>query len=480
MSDQIHTQEEIDALLRGEMDMGNLNDDGTGGDNSNGGEPPSNGGSGGGTGSNIFDDILSDAEKNNLLEFTQNYIAVNLNVIESILGINSKILSQELKFVDIESFLQEKTYWGSVIEFIDGIWGKFFFLFDKEIAVGVSKLLLQKEEVSEEKLLESEFFEISNHIFGVSLPQLQNYFQVLVQGVLQETFTTETPDNKLVQESSHYYAAIFNINIENIGSGVFVVLYPWLFVNDNKSYFEVGMDSAESGILQEDINLSEQIDEQELEKVIGELAAKQNVDLPSEEEMPSSQSQTSGEQLISPEELASLQNMSIPSETPPQQPVSPAGMPQTTPPPSNQAAQYQANNMSGMQGGMEIPAQQVQQPFSQPASNKFANATIQNVEFSEINPGNVQNKAMPRNIELLLDVPLKVTVELGRTRKKIRDILELGVGSVIELEKQAGESVDLLVNDNLIAKGEVVVIDENFGIRITSIVSPQERLERIK
>ena len=75
---------------------------------------------------------------------------------------------------------------------------------------------------------------------------------------------------------------------------------------------------------------------------------------------------------------------------------------------------------------------------------------------------------------------MKITVELGRTRKRIREILDLGVGSAIELEKQAGESVDLLVNDNLIAKGEVVVIDENFGIRITSIVSPQERLERLK
>ncbi len=87
---------------------------------------------------------------------------------------------------------------------------------------------------------------------------------------------------------------------------------------------------------------------------------------------------------------------------------------------------------------------------------------------------------MPKNIELLLDVPLDVTVELGRTRKKIREILDLGVGSVVELDKLAGESVDLLVNDNLIAKGEVVVIDENFGIRITTIVSPQERLERLK
>lgn len=80
------------------------------------------------------------------------------------------------------------------------------------------------------------------------------------------------------------------------------------------------------------------------------------------------------------------------------------------------------------------------------------------------------------NIDLLLDVPLEVTVELGRTRMLIKDILELGIGSVVELNKLAGESVEVFVNNKLIAKGEVVVIDENFAVRITNIINPQERL----
>ena len=79
------------------------------------------------------------------------------------------------------------------------------------------------------------------------------------------------------------------------------------------------------------------------------------------------------------------------------------------------------------------------------------------------------------NIGIIMDVPLQVTVELGRTRKLIRDILELAPGSVIELDKLAGEPVDILVNGKLIAKGEVVVIDDNFGVRITDILSPLER-----
>ena len=84
------------------------------------------------------------------------------------------------------------------------------------------------------------------------------------------------------------------------------------------------------------------------------------------------------------------------------------------------------------------------------------------------------------NIALLLDVPLQVTVELGRTRKLIRDILELSPGSVIELDKLAGEAVDILVNGKLIAKGEVVVIDENFGVRITEIVNKTDRLNTLQ
>ncbi len=87
--------------------------------------------------------------------------------------------------------------------------------------------------------------------------------------------------------------------------------------------------------------------------------------------------------------------------------------------------------------------------------------------------------ASGRNIELLLDVPLQVTVELGRTRMRIRDVLSLGLGAVIELERAAGEPVDLYVNDQLFARGEVVVIEENFGVRVTEILSPEQRVRSL-
>lgn len=83
-------------------------------------------------------------------------------------------------------------------------------------------------------------------------------------------------------------------------------------------------------------------------------------------------------------------------------------------------------------------------------------------------------------IDMLLDVNLQVSVELGRTRLQIRDILQLGPGSIVELDKQAGEAVDILVNDKPIAKGEVIIIDENFGVRLTSITSVADRIKNLR
>lgn len=85
-----------------------------------------------------------------------------------------------------------------------------------------------------------------------------------------------------------------------------------------------------------------------------------------------------------------------------------------------------------------------------------------------------------KGIDFLLDIPLTFKVELGRTKMLIKDLLQLGQGSVIELDKLAGEPMEILVNDRLIAKGEVVVVNEKFGIRVTDILSPTERVRQLR
>ena len=93
---------------------------------------------------------------------------------------------------------------------------------------------------------------------------------------------------------------------------------------------------------------------------------------------------------------------------------------------------------------------------------------------------NENNNDQTRRLDLLLDVPLDIAVELGRARMSIQDLLALGPGSVIELDKIAGEALDMLVNDRLVARGEAVVVNDKFGIRITDIVSQSERIARLR
>lgn len=90
------------------------------------------------------------------------------------------------------------------------------------------------------------------------------------------------------------------------------------------------------------------------------------------------------------------------------------------------------------------------------------------------------NGVKDRNLSLIMDIPLKVTVELGRTKMPVSELLNLTQGSVIELAKLAGEPMEVLVNDKLIARGEAVVVNEKFGVRLTDIISPSERIEQLK
>jgi len=99
-------------------------------------------------------------------------------------------------------------------------------------------------------------------------------------------------------------------------------------------------------------------------------------------------------------------------------------------------------------------------------------------QFSALNSG--EPAAKNKNLNFILDIPLEVTVQLGRTRMLVNDLLKLGQGSVIELEKMAGETLEIMANQRLVARGEVVVINEKFGIRVTEIISPMERVEKLK
>lgn len=137
------------------------------------------------------------------------------------------------------------------------------------------------------------------------------------------------------------------------------------------------------------------------------------------------------------------------------------------------------DNLNGMQE-YYLQAQQSHDGLQGRTSpNKQKVKNVQPAKFAEFDTLTSISET-PRNLNMLFDIPLQVTVELGRTSKEVKDILELSPGSIIELDKLAGEPVDILINHKLIAKGEVVVIDENFGVRITDILSQKERIKNMK
>ncbi len=137
------------------------------------------------------------------------------------------------------------------------------------------------------------------------------------------------------------------------------------------------------------------------------------------------------------------------------------------PTPVQQQATYEP------QYGQATPQQQMQPRVQQPQ------VQVQQAQFANFESPSLK-QAESNNLNMLLDIPLQVTVELGRTKRSVKEILEMSSGSIIELDKLAGEPVDILVNNRHIAKGEVVVIDENFGVRITDILSQSERLSNLR
>ncbi len=158
---------------------------------------------------------------------------------------------------------------------------------------------------------------------------------------------------------------------------------------------------------------------------------------------------------------------------PPPPPPAPAAAPQAAAPPPPPPAPAAAPQAAAPPPPMAAPP-----PMYGQQARVSEGIPIQAAQFTPLATAPVQvNEA---NIGLILDVSLQVTVELGRTKKSIKDILELTNGSIVELDKLAGEPVDIHVNGKYLAKGEVVVIDENFGVRITDIVSPEERAAKLQ
>lgn len=114
------------------------------------------------------------------------------------------------------------------------------------------------------------------------------------------------------------------------------------------------------------------------------------------------------------------------------------------------------------------------------AEQSAAKKNYEKAEFDDLVPQPVAQGAGEKNLDVILDIPVTLSMEIGRTEITINDLLQLGQGSVVELDQLAGEAMDVMVNGTLIAHGEVVVVDDKFGIRLTDVISPTERIKKLK
>jgi flagellar motor switch protein FliN/FliY len=113
-------------------------------------------------------------------------------------------------------------------------------------------------------------------------------------------------------------------------------------------------------------------------------------------------------------------------------------------------------------------------------ADKASKPKAESAKFQELVPEEGSDESSEIHLDSILDVPVTISMEIGRTRINIRNLLQLNQGSVVELDRLAGEPMDVLVNGTLIAQGEVVVVNEKFGIRLTDVISPAERVKRLK
>jgi flagellar motor switch protein FliN/FliY len=180
------------------------------------------------------------------------------------------------------------------------------------------------------------------------------------------------------------------------------------------------------------------------------------------------------------------------SQQPPPQDYSqqppPQGYPQQQPPqgydPNYQQPYGQAPPGQYQQPYGQMPPGQYQQPYGQKPPHPSENVVShqQPVEVSNYNyrsfdaPPDQANMVSADNLDLIMSVPIQISVELGRTQKKIKDIAELTLGNIVELDRQAGDQVDVIANGRLIARGDVVVVDDNYSVKITEIIKTKEEL----
>ncbi|MDD3228556.1 MAG: flagellar motor switch phosphatase FliY [Oscillospiraceae bacterium] len=419
------------------------------------------------------------------------------------------------------------------IEFVEGVFGTNIMVFRRRDMQIILNLLMGNDDIPDEDenfefddLSMSAACEVANQMMGAAATALSEVFSRSVNISTPEAFVSQKGEsiNKTVFGKSTVEDMVgvsFNLTINGVMNSNFISMLPTSFAKDivtilmnanqaeapspaqsNSEQTASQQSSEQQQVAPQQPSEQQQAAPQqpsEQQQAVSQQPSEQQQAVsqqPSEQQQavpqqPSEQQQAAPQQPPVQQQQAVSQQMpmqqqAVPQQMPMQQQAVPQQMPmQQQAVPQQMPMQQQAvpQQMPMQQGGYSYPQQQGPS-FSGPMGGMISNQSpvgVKKAKFPDFSQQGNNNVAPLNsvNIEMLMNVPLEVSVEIGKTRRPIREIADFGQGTVIELDKQAGAPVDIIVNGQLLAHGDVVVIGDNFGVRITEIVGTKELMDSL-
>lgn len=392
-------------------------------------------------------------------------LGASATAMSTLLGSTVHITTPKVKILTRDQFEFKKLEpaVGVEIAYVEGLEGSNIMMFSRnDVRIIVGTLL--GEEIPDDKfeldeINRSAICEVMNQMMGASATALSEFLKFTVNistPVSFEITDAESFKNKYFPEAIPMVVISFTLEIEGKLKSEFLNIMPEKLAKRLLEPFEISLEEA-AEVQTEDKESGSKAVEETAEKVIEEAAEKEKT-------------QPDPEPAPTPQPAPAPQPASTPQPAPTSQPVYsqiPAGISADMNPAIlqllNQMQQSQVQMMQLMQD-MEKREQEGKKESREPALIRPANAPGLESSGSE-------NGEESANQEMLMKVPLEISVEIGRTKKLVKDILEFTQGSLVVLDKMAGEQADLYVNGQCVARGDIVVVEDNFGIRITDIVT---------
>ena len=404
-------------------------------------------------------------------------LGASATAMSTLLGSTVHITTPKVKILTRDQFEFKKLEpaVGVEIAYVEGLEGSNIMMFSRnDVRIIVGTLLgeeLSDDEFELDEINRSAICEVMNQMMGASATALSEFLKFTVNistPVSFEITDAESFKNKYFPEATPMVVISFILEIEGKLKSEFLNIMPEKLAKRLLEPFEISLEEA-AEIPVENKESGSKAAEETAEKVIEEAAEKEKTQ-PDPEPAPTPQPEPAPQPAPVPQPASTPQPVPTPQPAPTSQPVYsqiPAGISADMNPAIlqllNQMQQSQVQMMQLMQD-MEKREQEGKKESREPALIRPANAPGLESSGSE-------NGEESANQEMLMKVPLEISVEIGRTKKLVKDILEFTQGSLVVLDKMAGEQADLYVNGQCVARGDIVVVEDNFGIRITDIVT---------